>query len=52
MPVDQFIRDFACRSLMRQFECLGAEPLDVNDAHHRIRKDAANGGIRIQVFQR
>src|SRR5437879_9767251 len=47
VPIQQFIRHFSQRIFVCQFQSFRPEPLGTDNSHETIRKDAANGSIRL-----
>src|SRR5688572_24640123 len=51
VAVDELVSHFAGGGLVRQFERLRAEPLNVDDGDEGIRQQATHGGVRFEVLE-
>ena len=51
VPIKQHVAGAPHGVLVGQLERLGAEPLDIDDRHEAIGEDAADGCVRLEVFE-
>jgi hypothetical protein len=51
VAVKQLVSDSAAGIFIGQFECLGTEPLDINNRDKAVREDATHRCIRLEVFE-